>query len=583
MKTFTFLKGLFSVLVSGILLANTASAQSLTASPVAILVPATTTNVTLTHSIGDWAGSGTYTLSVSNTTGVTNPGGVWPWTNWSGLNSAAAQIITFSSAASGTYVFTLTRSTSTATVTVFVDANPGAANLWATSSSGTVISSFTVSQHGVYVNGPTTVFNATFPGTTTGGTSTAALGRTDKPTPSTGYFYYIPNTSGNSGVVEVYGSDGTTASNTRLGSIDLNGASTTSLGFVRLGMAGDGTGWLLAGDGSNIYLASFATNLLNPVTITTKTVTLSGGFASVFQNGDVCIDGTNNMYALGNDGSGATQIFVGSLSNPTVTLTKRWDLVDQNGVTFNGTVNGNAFDLFGNMYISTSSGLFFIDASTVNSSGTGTVQCRLVQSQSGLQDLASNVWPARTTLPINLTNFTVTKSGNNGLLQWSTATEVNNDHFDIERSSDGINFSKIGAVRGNGTTSTISNYQFIDPLSNVLDKILYYRLQQVDIDSKGVYSKIVALRLNGTIVKNFTVYPNPFTSDIKVQITSSKESTAIIRISNTSGQQVVNRSVNLQVGDNIIVLQNLEALTSGVHLMEVITEDGKFTQKIVKK
>src|SRR6185503_19014528 len=97
------------------------------------------------------------------------------------------------------------------------------------------------------------------------------------------------------------------------------------------------------------------------------------------------------------------------------------------------------------------------------------------------------------------------------------------------------------------------NYQYADPISISTGNI-YYRLKTLDIDGKSSVSKIVVLRLSGGLVKNFTVYPNPFTDNLKIQINSEKETYVTMRISNAAGQLVVNRSILLQKGDNIVVL-----------------------------
>lgn len=554
--------------------------------PAATLTPSATQNilvggsVNFTATASNYAGSGNYTYTW-NAAGATIPG--------SNPNTiaAASDSKSLTYAVAGTYTVNVTIARSgagtltTNTTTVVVTTAPASPNLWASSSSGTQISSYTVA-NGIYIAGPTNLFAPTFPGTTTGGTTTAAIGRNAQGGVANGYFYWLPNTSGNSGVVEVFAATATGLTPTRIGSFDVNGASNNSLGFVRLGMAGDGTGWILAGDGTTLYLASFLSNGVNAVTITTKPVSLVGGAPATFQNGDVCVSGNNNMYALANDGAGVTQIFIGSLSNPTVTLTKKWDLVDPSNVPFTGSVNGVAFDAVGSLYITTAAGLYFIDQATVNGPA-GTVQCALVQAQTGLQDLASNVFPTQSTLPVNLTDFSVTKSGSNALLNWKTSFESNTDHFEIERSYDGVNFNAIGSKQAAGNSSTDVYYQFIDPISLSSGNI-YYRLKTLDMDAKSSYSKIVVLRLNGGNVKNFTVYPNPFTNNLKVEINSDKETAVTIRISNALGQPVINRNVILQKGVNVVVLSSeLQSLKPGMHLMEIISEDGKMTQKIIKR
>jgi uncharacterized repeat protein (TIGR01451 family) len=187
------------------------------------------------------------------------------------------------------------------------------------------------------------------------------------------------------------------------------------------------------------------------------------------------------------------------------------------------------------------------------------------------------------TLPVRLTDFTAAKDNANALLKWTTTGELKNDRFEIETSKDGVSFEKTGIIAGNGTTSDTKNYQYreVIPANTTM---VYYRLRIIDEDGGVTFSKIVALKLNGSAsLNNFSVYPNPFTTNVKMQISSVKESNVNVRISNASGVQVVNRSVLLQPGDNIIILQDLAALQAGLYVMEIITEEGKVAQKIMKK
>ncbi len=188
-----------------------------------------------------------------------------------------------------------------------------------------------------------------------------------------------------------------------------------------------------------------------------------------------------------------------------------------------------------------------------------------------------------TDLPIKLGTFTVTKQGTDAVLRWTTLLEINNDHFDIERSLDGVHFTKIGAVAGAMNSSLSNNYQYVDPIGD-LSGVVYYRLRDVDIDNNGEYSKIIALHLDGSsVTANFSVYPNPFVSDIKMTITSTKETSAAVRIVNIMGQIISNRSVTLQQGSNVVVLSSLNSLQTGVYVVQLITEERTFSQKILKK
>ncbi|MBK7374550.1 MAG: T9SS type A sorting domain-containing protein [Chitinophagaceae bacterium] len=186
--------------------------------------------------------------------------------------------------------------------------------------------------------------------------------------------------------------------------------------------------------------------------------------------------------------------------------------------------------------------------------------------------------------PVKMSSFTVKKESNDAVLRWTTVSETKNDHFDIERSVDGINFTKMGTVAGNGTTVLTKNYIYPDALANVASKILYYRLRIVDMDGKSTFSTVVALRLDGSIaVSSLTVYPNPFTSNIKLQLRSAKEENSTIRFINARGQEVLKRNVTLMPGDNIVVVGDLQTVAPGLYIMELRTGNDVITQRIIKQ
>lgn len=551
-----------------------------------------TVNFTATRSANaTWPGGNgnfTYTWSATGPASVSftgNPStgtGTTDATVASGFSVAGDYFISCNVTEGGAGGYTSTSLTKKVTV---LAAAPTVPSLWATSSDGTRVSSFVVA-NGTYFSGPSNIFTPTFGGTG-GGSSTAALGLSDKYGPLTNNtYYYLPNNSGNNGVVTVYGrsSAGTIA---QVATLDVNGGSGTDLGYVRLGMHPDGSGWIIAASSTTVYLVKFVpsgVDGLGPATITVEdnSIALVGGAASTFQNGDLCISGAGNIYALANDGAGVTQIFRGAPNGSSTTLTKVFDLVDNTGAPFNGRVNGVAFDAAGSIYVSTDNGLFYVDAATVNGPA-GTVGCFLVYSVSGLQDLASNIFPSQSTLPVTLGTFSVAKQGDFAVLNWKTTTEINTDHFEIERSYDGVNFTSVAMKAAAGNTSSDVDYQHSDPI-NYNYQIVYYRLKTVDQDTRFSYSKIVALRLSNGPIKNLTVFPNPFTTDLKLQISSLSETTGTVRISNAVGQVVYNRNIILQKGENIVVLTSgLETLKPGMHLMEVITAEGKVTQKIIKR
>jgi trimeric autotransporter adhesin len=124
------------------------------------------------------------------------------------------------------------------------------------------------------------------------------------------------------------------------------------------------------------------------------------------------------------------------------------------------------------------------------------------------------------------------------LLTWTTANEINNKGFDIERSDDGKVFKTIGFVKGYGTTTTTRNYTFTD--NEPLSTTTYYRLRQVDFDGKAALSNVVSVVKSGGL-KGLKVYPNP-TSDnyitIDTPLLSNDDSAKPLEVINTVGQVI---------------------------------------------
>ncbi|MBK7290368.1 MAG: T9SS type A sorting domain-containing protein [Chitinophagaceae bacterium] len=572
MKKFTF-KGIIALFFLFAFSQNESFSQTATITPAnsVILAGSTQTFTVVTSGLGGDNSNRTFAYT------ITGPGATIPATPTSiictsGCNS---EDHSFQFPTAGTYTVGVTvtqtqggsnvASTSTSITVVGI---PNAPNLWATSSSGNQVSSFTVT-NGLYVNGPTDIFDP-FPSTTE---TTAALGRSDKPTAANGYFYWLPNNyTGNAGLVQVYASNATGGSRTLIGSLDVNGASGSDLGFVRLGMDGNGVGWILAADNSTVFLAKFISNLANPVAITLEdaNVALTGGTASTFFNGDICFSGTGALYALANNGS-TTQIFIGTPNGSSTTLTKKWDLVSPGGATFNVNVNGVAFDLLGSLYVSTADGLYYINAGKVNGPA-GTVECALVKSQTGLQDLASNVFPSTTLLPVKLISFTGTLNGSTTNLNWVTESIQNFSHFEVERSTDGVNFTSIVNKNATGDLSSRATYVYGDNMTSFgANYAVYYRLKMIDLDGKFSYSNIILIRKDGKAITDIRVIPNPLIkgSIATIRFEASERATVNLNVLDMSGRTVLRQQNNVEQGTNSVPLNNFTTLQPGTYILQM--------------
>lgn len=178
-------------------------------------------------------------------------------------------------------------------------------------------------------------------------------------------------------------------------------------------------------------------------------------------------------------------------------------------------------------------------------------------------------------LPVELLYFIAEWCENNSKvkLEWVTATEINNDYFDIERSTDGINFCAIMKVSGAGNSNTIINYSKFDE-NPIFDKVSYYRLKQVDLDGSFFYSDLVALNISEGI-EIVNIWPNPSIDKISILATVSENSELKLRVIDEKGVIVKERELEALKGVTIISV-NTEYLSSGLYFVRLESESGAF-------
>jgi len=178
-------------------------------------------------------------------------------------------------------------------------------------------------------------------------------------------------------------------------------------------------------------------------------------------------------------------------------------------------------------------------------------------------------------LPVTLTGFSTAIEGNTVLLRWSTANEINNAGFNIERSVSNLNWTSIGyeATKAlNGNSSRSLDYSFVD--KDPLNGTNLYRLRQVDLDGKQSYSNVVAAQAPTT--NSIAVYPNPAASTISVKNVVAKQQ---IRIIGLDGKIYQAMTVTTQPQDI-----NVSGFVAGIYFAQV-WQDNKVVgiAKFVKK
>lgn len=582
MKTFTFLKtAILSFVLLGLSLPEV-KAQTGTANPTTITSAGGTVTLTGTaqnnrrfKSPTSWAllsGPLGNTVTVSST--VISPAN-------SNENDATATATFPANSPAGVYTFRLsfTRSTQnngngTFTGTLDVTVNVFIPNLYSTSGTGAIRAYNVDPTTGAINFGPVSVL------TPAGSTAGLALNRSVPVFDPAGSLYYVLNSSAatNNGIVQIYAANPNGTGNTNVGSIDMNGAGdNTGLGFVRFAMDPQGFGWLIAGDGSSqLRIAKFRGNGTNPIsdvnTFSLVNLTVSGGTISEFQNGDLAFTSNGTLYALSNTTDGPTFIYtLNSTLSPT-TLSKKWSVVPSGGSTFSGSVNGIAFTTSGSIHVSTSTGLYFIDATTANQA-SGTVSALLISSITGLTDLASASLPIESPLPVTLVSFDGSFRNDVATLKWQTENEVEFDHFVVERSAQGASFRSVGNKNAAGTGTGRSSYEFADNLGNETESAFFYRLKMVDKDGKFTYSKVVMIRKDKKGLKGLSLAPNPVVNaQATARLEAEGKGDVVLRIVDMTGKLVLQQKNAVNAGVNSISINNINQLQPGNYILQMVHE-----------
>ncbi|MBL6449883.1 T9SS type A sorting domain-containing protein [Fulvivirga sp. 29W222] len=176
------------------------------------------------------------------------------------------------------------------------------------------------------------------------------------------------------------------------------------------------------------------------------------------------------------------------------------------------------------------------------------------------------------TLPVELLFFQGSMQGDVAVLEWGTASELNNDYFTLERSSDLENFEAITTVKGKGTTEERQDYKYYD--NHPSKGVAYYRLKQTDFDGTFTYSDVI--RVNNIVLSEapeLNMYPVPNNGDqltLRLTHLNSKEREASVFIYNTQGQVVHQQQVAIE-DSNEIALNFKEKLPTGVYTLRVNT------------
>ncbi|MFN0202462.1 MAG: T9SS type A sorting domain-containing protein [Bacteroidia bacterium] len=170
--------------------------------------------------------------------------------------------------------------------------------------------------------------------------------------------------------------------------------------------------------------------------------------------------------------------------------------------------------------------------------------------------------------PVEFTNFNAQIIGNQEvMLTWETASEKNNDYFEVEQSVDAKDFFPIGRVEGAGNSTTLQQYEYKHDEASFGTS--YYRIKQVDFDGKVSYSEINEVNNKTIEWISANVYPNPASNYVNIQIGTKVETAIKVQMLNLQGAVVKEWFISQDETDTNLEL-NLEGITKGLYFMKII-------------
>lgn len=189
-------------------------------------------------------------------------------------------------------------------------------------------------------------------------------------------------------------------------------------------------------------------------------------------------------------------------------------------------------------------------------------------------------WNAASPFPVEWLNFhaQATDAGHVNL-DWQTASELNNNYFEVEKSFDGAFFQSLDRLGGESQSSEVQSYTYVD--TGHMRAEMFYRIKQVDINGAFSYSDMIQVNMTHVLNKNFKVSPVPFDDQFTIQATGTQESDNQVSIYDVTGRLIVTHY--WEAGQQQMTIPTTQ-LKSGVYILKIVDSFGKVeSTPLVKK
>ncbi len=182
-------------------------------------------------------------------------------------------------------------------------------------------------------------------------------------------------------------------------------------------------------------------------------------------------------------------------------------------------------------------------------------------------------------LPITFLYINAAHVNENNIINWKTSQEINTAYFDVERSYDGNEFIKVGAVSAAGQSNTIQSYLFKDPVFQF--RPTFYRIKSVDLNAQFSFSKIVKVYLSTDEFKITNIYPTPASNQLNIEWNSSSNGQSKLLVMDIAGKLLQSEHISVLSGYNKYTL-NVAKLAHGKYLLKIISNQTSMTGTFVK-
>ncbi|MFT5860722.1 MAG: hypothetical protein ACI865_002836 [Flavobacteriaceae bacterium] len=184
-------------------------------------------------------------------------------------------------------------------------------------------------------------------------------------------------------------------------------------------------------------------------------------------------------------------------------------------------------------------------------------------------------------LPVELIEFESEYVPNEDVVDvyWKTASELNNEYFDVERSVDGVVFEKIATVDGVGTTHMETSYYTTDP--DPVVGVNYYRLKQVDVEGGFEYSNVTSVNILADYYDVLSISPNPTKGTTKIVFNCYDKGESLFKLYDSSGNLLKEKVIDCLPGANHIEI-DLSTQSSGIYMVTLNTNHKSYSEKIIK-